>query len=598
VPSIWERLRERAPDRLKRRIPELRRQRDPEPAPAPEAPPLTEPYPHGFDPEAPPVDVDESSSYAQGPQQAPDPSMPLPEEAAHFEDRELVQWNVGDTIEIDAGAGTAVSALHVGGPPTQPPRPRPEPAPKDGETSDRYEARRAQWTRREEAKRDRWAELEATNPFHPYRQLEPGNADVAAGAVGTVRGIGPASLMVAVSPKDVTINEEAFLPRELSALKRGFDRAGGWVFGLPRDAAVPLKLEHERVWANVKDKKTGPIIREGQKSSSRDIREGPAVTGAGKKEPKTTLDKRVVVISGSPRSAESCAGQDGKTQTLANYAVAALETAGASVDLIDLAVADHENIVRPCKGCVSTAGGYHCHWPCSCWGPGTAAEGVPDVMHDQDIYEKLERADGFLVISPVHWYSVSSQVKAMFDRLVCANLTLSREDADELLENKKDPEETRPAEKAGASDDKLRNWLEGKVGAFLVHGDNGANDYDWGRRQAALEVAVGRLVAGRRCRGAAALPSSIDDDGIEFDGSIVNDPRMAVLPIVAQCRYSGIHVPIALVQGTHVNEGLSYSEGNDQDLAPLETRTRRLVGRLLDTLRGRTPDQPAGEGRP
>jgi multimeric flavodoxin WrbA len=69
----------------------------------------------------------------------------------------------------------------------------------------------------------------------------------------------------------------------------------------------------------------------------------------------------------------------------------------------------------------------HCHWFCSCYAPNDDKN--PDLMYEAKIYDKLEACDGFMVVSPQHWYSVSSQVKTMFDRLVCANLTITREQA-------------------------------------------------------------------------------------------------------------------------------------------------------------------------
>ena len=130
-------------------------------------------------------------------------------------------------------------------------------------------------------------------------------------------------------------------------------------------------------------------------------------------------------------------------------------------------------------------------------------------MYEADIYDKLEQCDGFIVVSPIHWYSVSTQVKAMFDRLVCANQTITKEEALEIFGkgNIKNSELTGKVEITNQHKDKLRNHLEGKWAAFYVHGDNGANDYN-------------------------GNPPDIGDR--------VWDVKNSVMPLVYQCRYSEI----------------------------------------------------------
>ena len=70
----------------------------------------------------------------------------------------------------------------------------------------------------------------------------------------------------------------------------------------------------------------------------------------------------------------------------------------------------------PCKGCVSTAMPL-CHWPCSCYP--TATGQVGDWM--AEIYERWVSAHGVLLVTPTYWYQVSSPLKLMMDRLVCAD---------------------------------------------------------------------------------------------------------------------------------------------------------------------------------
>lgn len=254
---------------------------------------------------------------------------------------------------------------------------------------------------------------------------------------------------------------------------------------------------------------------------------------------------KVIVFQGSPRSAENCPNQWSKSSAIVQDIVRMLSDAGVDAEPIDLAITNAEtDIVRPCKACVSTAGGYHCQWNdgldgaygCTCYGPGSVDEGLPDVMHDKDIYRKLQEAEAFIVVTPVNWYGPSTTVKAMFDRLVCANLTLTKSDALRVLGegNLKNAAVTRPAEKQGVADDRLKNHLEGTVGCFIVHGDGGADDY---------------------IRSPAPPTYNPEDDP--------EDPRLFVMPLVWQCRYSGIDVPEELVVGAVLNKGHSYAESND-----------------------------------
>lgn len=163
-------------------------------------------------------------------------------------------------------------------------------------------------------------------------------------------------------------------------------------------------------------------------------------------------------------------------------------------------------------------------------------DGTNDLMHEADIYKKLEKADGFAVFTPVHWHAPSSQVKALFDRLVCCNLTLSKSDASKLYgKDVKDPKKTIAAEKSGKYRDLLKNHYEGKVAAFFIHGDDGADDYN-----------------NRR------FPLSMAD----YKQSHYIDPKQAIMPIVNQCRYSGIFVPESCIEGVVFGYKEKYSQNN------------------------------------
>ena len=234
-------------------------------------------------------------------------------------------------------------------------------------------------------------------------------------------------------------------------------------------------------------------------------------------------------------------------------------TKEVKVDLVDLAVMDTEPQVRPCKGCIGTSNGFHCHYPCTCYGKG---DGTQDLMHEEDVYGKMERADGFAVFTPVHWYAPTSQVKALFDRLVCINLTLTEEQARELYgKDIKDPKLTTEAEQSGKYRDLLKNHYEGKVGAFFIHGDDGADDYV--KRRLPLSMAD--------CKSADYI-----------------DPKGAIMPIVNQCRYSGIFVPESCIEGNVFGYKEKYSQNNvDVKKSSLVDKATRLLGNLVEEIKKR-----------
>lgn len=273
---------------------------------------------------------------------------------------------------------------------------------------------------------------------------------------------------------------------------------------------------------------------------------------------------RIVVIQGSARNENNCPGQNGKTFLLVDHVIANASK-GVTFDRIDLSIDANTVRVQPCKACVSTANGYHCHMPCSCYGPkaiNKSQRKIPDFMHDEKVYDRLSRADGFIVFSPVNWYAPSTQVKAFFDRLVCVSLTLTRDQAVGFGIGK-DPDKTRAAYKAKKYDKFLKNHLDGKVGAFYSHGDNGADDYI-----------------------RAPIPKALN---IVKEKTLSPGPRESMMPQVWQCRYSGIWVPDELVVGITFGEGTGYPDNHDRMAAQKEMfdQATQLVERLIVTIKMR-----------
>lgn len=242
---------------------------------------------------------------------------------------------------------------------------------------------------------------------------------------------------------------------------------------------------------------------------------------------------KILVIQGSPRTKKSCSGGDSKTEFLMKEAIKNLDK-DVKIDVLNLSILDDQPKVQPCKGCVGTANGFQCHFPCSCYSPNDKS--VPDLMHDEKVYDRFKEADGFAVFTPVHWYSVSTQVKALFDRMVCVNLTLTVEDAKRLTKNDiKNSKKTIELEQSGKYQNLLKNHLEGKIGAFFIHGNNGADDYEAKKYPLAMADTKHYITA-----------------------------KEAVMPIVLQCRYSGIFVPDHLIESLNFGFNEPYSVSNEK----------------------------------
>jgi multimeric flavodoxin WrbA len=171
---------------------------------------------------------------------------------------------------------------------------------------------------------------------------------------------------------------------------------------------------------------------------------------------------RVLLVNGSPRNDGSCPGEISKTFRLARWMREEIEGQGIEVDTLDLSLltSEYGRRIHPCKGCVSTAMPL-CHWPCSCY-PNHALAQTGDWMNE--IYPRWVRAHGVVVISPVHWYQAPTALKAMIDRLVCAD------------GGNPDPTATQGKKAGLAKAIEAKGWdypqhLAGRVYGVMVHGD-------------------------------------------------------------------------------------------------------------------------------
>ncbi|HEY6483488.1 MAG TPA: flavodoxin family protein [Steroidobacteraceae bacterium] len=172
---------------------------------------------------------------------------------------------------------------------------------------------------------------------------------------------------------------------------------------------------------------------------------------------------RFLLINGSSRSEHTCPGEMSKSYRLLGLAREVLEAgAHTHIDVLDLSrlAAEYGRHIHPCKACFSTAAAL-CHWPCSCY-PNYALGQTHDWMNE--IYPLWVAAHGILIITPVNWYEVSSPLKLMMDRLVCAD------------GGNPDPTRTHGKDAKTAKALELAGWpyprhLKGRLFACVVHGD-------------------------------------------------------------------------------------------------------------------------------
>lgn len=188
-----------------------------------------------------------------------------------------------------------------------------------------------------------------------------------------------------------------------------------------------------------------------------------AVEEAGRRHRDSAGKTKVLLISASSRSEHTCPGEMSKTYRLVEVAREVFETAPAvETEVLELSrlAAEYGRRIHPCKACFSTAAAL-CHWPCSCY-PNYALGQTQDWMNE--IYPKWVAAHGVMIVTPVNWYQVTSPLKLMMDRLVCAD------------GGNPDPTRTKGKTVTLAKEIELNGWdyprhLAGRVFSVIVHGD-------------------------------------------------------------------------------------------------------------------------------
>jgi len=207
------------------------------------------------------------------------------------------------------------------------------------------------------------------------------------------------------------------------------------------------------------------------------------------------------------------------------------------VDMEDLGNVFARARIQSCNACVSTSMAL-CVWPCNCYEKNNSKE--PDLMWDLDMYSRLDQADAWAIIGPVNWYGPTSNLKLMFDRLVCMNGGNPREN----LIDHKNPEMAMELEHKAEWKDLSLNHLEGRTSGFFCYGDGGGDEMDSENRPKLLRHKE------------------------YFDGQKepFQDMRDAYAPLVWQCRYGGIEVPDSLWRYHEFGKNQKYSDNQAEDM--------------------------------
>jgi multimeric flavodoxin WrbA len=241
----------------------------------------------------------------------------------------------------------------------------------------------------------------------------------------------------------------------------------------PAFQALPdaLAAMTDAAWDAYKNSRKAPITRKagpGYHDPDYDLAEDwinakAAIDAAQARQSAPGAARRVLVISASSRSEHTCPGEVSKSFRMMEMACETLEADGIVVDRLDLSriASEYGKNIHPCKACFSTAPQL-CHWPCSCY-PNYSLGQSQDWMND--IYPLWAGAHGVMIITPVNWYQVSSPLKLMMDRLVCAD----GGNPDPTLTHGKHADEAKKLElEEGWS---YPRHLSGRLFSVIVHGD-------------------------------------------------------------------------------------------------------------------------------
>jgi multimeric flavodoxin WrbA len=211
-------------------------------------------------------------------------------------------------------------------------------------------------------------------------------------------------------------------------------------------------------------RKAGPGYRDPDYDLSLDwIAAAEAVRAAQDQHDDRSRPAGILLINCSSRSEHTCPGEMSKSWRLLEVAreiFAGAEDVAVEVLELNRLASEYGRRIHPCKACFSTSPAL-CHWPCSCY-PNHAMGQTQDWMNE--IFPMWVRAHGVMIITPVNWYQVSSPLKLMMDRMVCAD------------GGNPDPTLTHGKDAAKAKEEELKGWpyprhLAGRLFSAVVHGD-------------------------------------------------------------------------------------------------------------------------------
>jgi multimeric flavodoxin WrbA len=225
--------------------------------------------------------------------------------------------------------------------------------------------------------------------------------------------------------------------------------------------------------------KAGPAFADPEYDISNDwLAARDAIGRAQERHDNLSAPPNILLINASPRTEHTCPGEMSKSWRLIELARETIATSsGVQVEVLDLSrtTSEYGRTIHPCKSCVSTAMAL-CHWPCSCY-PNYSLGQTHDWMND--IYPLWVAAHGIMIITPVQWYQAPTPLKAMIDRLVCAD----GGNPDPSSTHGKNADEAKALELAGWP---YPHHLGGRLFSAVVHGDTvGAESLrrslmDWG----------------------------------------------------------------------------------------------------------------------
>jgi multimeric flavodoxin WrbA len=188
-----------------------------------------------------------------------------------------------------------------------------------------------------------------------------------------------------------------------------------------------------------------------------------AIEEAQRRHDDRSAPSRILLVNGSSRTEHTCPGEMSKSWRLVELAEAIIAARpDFEAEILDLSrtTSEYGKTIHPCKSCVSTSMAL-CHWPCSCY-PNYSLGQVHDWMNE--IYPLWVAAHGVMIVTPVNWYQAPGPLKAMMDRLVCAD------------GGNPDPTSTHGKTAAEAKALELAGWpyprhLAGRIFSVVVHGD-------------------------------------------------------------------------------------------------------------------------------